>query len=216
MREPLLTHIIDPRVAESHTQTRSNPVKFVRKLTDEEITVVSNSADITQVCAAQNSKSLNKIELLKDTASLGVEIFRLASNLILVAMVIGNSLELRLLGAERAQEKMMIQFQCRVPSLTEEVLLPYVARSLYIKALGIQPRVMPEDGHIRLTTDDDISWLCWKTGFCCSSLVDDEDTRGFYKGLLYLRAFVLFLLYYWEKHSIKQLINHQNQKTRVN
>ncbi|GJR58285.1 MAK10-like protein [Tanacetum coccineum] len=84
------------------------------------------------------------------------------------------------------------------------------------KALGIQPRVMPEDGHIRLTTDDDISWLCWKTGFCCSSLVDDEDTISFYKGLLYLRAFVLFLLYYWEKHSIKQLINHQNQKTRVN
>ncbi|GKE41593.1 hypothetical protein Tco_1468877, partial [Tanacetum coccineum] len=78
-----------------------------------------------------------------------------------------NSLELRLLGAERAQEKMMIHFQCKVPSLLKVEIIYFWCESL-AEALGIQPRVMPEDGHTRLTTGD-----YRKTGFCCSSLVDD-------------------------------------------
>ncbi|GJS49475.1 RNA-directed DNA polymerase, eukaryota [Tanacetum coccineum] len=109
-----------------------------------------------------------------------------------------NSLELRLLGAERAQEKMMIHFQCKVPSLLKVEIIYFWCESL-AEALGIQPRVMPEDGYTRLIIGDDISWLCWKTGFCCSSLVDDEDTRSFYKGLLYLAAHRAGLEIAWDK-----------------
>ncbi|GJS71893.1 probable ethanolamine kinase [Tanacetum coccineum] len=137
-------------VVESNQPLRRNPVKFVRKLTDEEITVVSNSADITQVCAAQNSKSLNKIELLKVLQMKSIETTTLL----------------------RIQQVLALKFS-DLHLFSQE-------------ALGIKPRVMPEDGHTRLTTGGDISWLCWKTGFCCSSIVNDEDTRSFYKGLLYL------------------------------
>nr|GEY05748.1 hypothetical protein [Tanacetum cinerariifolium] len=135
----------------------------------------------------------------------------------------GNSLELRLLGAKRAHEKMMIHFQCKVPSLLKVDIIYFWCESL-AEALGIQPHVMPEDGHIRLTTGDDISWLYWKTGFYCSSIVDHKDTRSFYKGLLYLRFVhirleleTLLCLFQEskEKHSIKQSINHQNHKTRL-
>ena len=56
------------------------------------------------------------------------------------------------------------------------------------EALDIQPPVMPEDGHTRLTTGDDVSSPgTGKEASVAEALWDDEDTRSFYESLPDLR-----------------------------
>ncbi|KAG9450196.1 hypothetical protein H6P81_010161 [Aristolochia fimbriata] len=59
------------------------------------------------------------------------------------------------------------------------------------EALDIQPPVMPEDGHTRVTTGEDASFSsAGKESSSLEPVWDDEDTRAFYECLPDLRAFV--------------------------
>ncbi|KAI3721333.1 hypothetical protein L2E82_32342 [Cichorium intybus] len=67
----------------------------------------------------------------------------------------------------------------------------YRGVSALAEALDMQPPVMPEDGHTRLTTGDDVSSPgTGKEASVAEALWDDEDTRSFYECLPDLRAFV--------------------------
>lgn len=70
------------------------------------------------------------------------------------------------------------------------ILFNIVCDSL-AEALDMQPPVMPEDGHTRLTTGDDTSSPgTGKEASVAEALWDDEDTKSFYENLPDLR-FVL-------------------------
>ncbi|KAL7614468.1 regulator of nonsense transcripts UPF2 [Lactuca sativa] len=67
----------------------------------------------------------------------------------------------------------------------------YRGVSALAEALDMQPPVMPEDGHTRLTTGDDVSSPgTGKEASVAEALWDDEDTKSFYECLPDLRAFV--------------------------
>ncbi|KAJ0558306.1 putative nonsense-mediated mRNA decay protein Nmd2/UPF2 [Helianthus annuus] len=67
----------------------------------------------------------------------------------------------------------------------------YRGVSALAEALDMQPPVMPEDGHTRLTTCDDTSSSgTGKEASVAEALWDDEDTKSFYECLPDLRAFV--------------------------
>ncbi|KAI3809007.1 hypothetical protein L1987_24972 [Smallanthus sonchifolius] len=67
----------------------------------------------------------------------------------------------------------------------------YRGVSALAEALDMRPPVMPEDGHTRLTTGDDISSPgTGKEASVAEALWDDEDTKSFYECLPDLRAFV--------------------------
>lgn len=93
-----------------------------------------------------------------------------------------------------------------MPALCKEGIYEYYSTDTYLilskfwcdslaEALDMQPPVMPEDGHTRLTTSDDISSSgSGKEASVAEALWDDEDTKSFYENLPDLR-FVLKLLY---------------------
>lgn len=59
------------------------------------------------------------------------------------------------------------------------------------EALDMQPPVMPEDGHTRVTTGEDVPFpVAGKESSALEPVWDDEDTRAFYECLPDLR-FVL-------------------------
>lgn len=79
------------------------------------------------------------------------------------------------------------------------------------EALDMQPPVMPEDGHTRVTTGEDASFPA--TGKEASSLEpiwDDEDTKAFYECLPDLRAFVPAVLL----GESEPKVNEQSSKTQ--
>nr|GEU67610.1 regulator of nonsense transcripts UPF2 [Tanacetum cinerariifolium] len=91
----------------------------------------------------------------------------------------------------------------------------YRGVSALAEALDIQPPVMPEDGHTRLTTSDDISSPgIGKEASVAEALWDDEDTRSFYESLPDLRAFVpAVLLGEAEQKASDQSSKAQDQPT---
>lgn len=87
----------------------------------------------------------------------------------------------------------------------------YRGVSALAEALDMQPPVMPEDGHTRLTTGDDISSLgTGKEASVAEALWDDEDTRSFYENLPDLRAFVPAVLL----GEAEQKVNDQTSKAQ--
>lgn len=91
----------------------------------------------------------------------------------------------------------------------------YRGISVLAEALDMQPPVMPEDGHTRLTTGDDISSPgTGKEASVAEALWDDEDTKSFYECLPDLRAFVpAVLLGEAEQKVSDQSSKAQDQQT---
>ncbi|KAI3691889.1 hypothetical protein L6452_31691 [Arctium lappa] len=91
----------------------------------------------------------------------------------------------------------------------------YRGISTLAEALDMQPPVMPEDGHTRLTTGDDISSPgTGKEASVAEALWDDEDTKSFYECLPDLRAFVpAVLLGEAEQKANDQSSKAQDQQT---
>ncbi|XP_058111101.1 regulator of nonsense transcripts UPF2-like [Magnolia sinica] len=79
------------------------------------------------------------------------------------------------------------------------------------EALEMQPPVMPEDGHTRVTTGKDSSFLAsGKESSALEPIWDDEDTRAFYECLPDLRAFVPAVLL----GEVEPKLNEQSAKTQ--
>ncbi|XP_058068793.1 regulator of nonsense transcripts UPF2-like [Magnolia sinica] len=79
------------------------------------------------------------------------------------------------------------------------------------EALEMQPPVMPEDGHTRVTTGEDSSFLAsGKESSALEPIWDDEDTRAFYECLPDLRAFVPAVLL----GEVEPKLNEQSAKTQ--
>ncbi|XP_058103561.1 regulator of nonsense transcripts UPF2-like [Magnolia sinica] len=79
------------------------------------------------------------------------------------------------------------------------------------KALEMQPPVMPEDGHTRVTTGEDSSFLTsGKESSALEPIWDDEDTRAFYECLPDLKAFVPAVLL----GEVEPKLNEQSAKTQ--
>ncbi|KAJ0465690.1 putative nonsense-mediated mRNA decay protein Nmd2/UPF2 [Helianthus annuus] len=87
----------------------------------------------------------------------------------------------------------------------------YRGVSALAEALDMQPPVMPEDGHTRLTIGDDVaSPGTGKEASVAEALWDDEDTKSFYECLPDLRAFVPAVLL----GEAEQKVNDQSSKTQ--
>nr|XP_043631747.1 regulator of nonsense transcripts UPF2 [Erigeron canadensis] len=85
----------------------------------------------------------------------------------------------------------------------------YRGISALAEALDMQAPEMPEDGHTRLTTGDDISSPgMGKESPVVEALWDDEDTKSFYENLPDLRAFVPAVLL----GEAEQKVNEQSLK----
>ncbi|XP_058081432.1 regulator of nonsense transcripts UPF2 isoform X2 [Magnolia sinica] len=79
------------------------------------------------------------------------------------------------------------------------------------EALEMQPPVMPEDGHTRVTTGEDSSFpASGKESSALEPIWDDEDTRAFYECLPDLRAFVPAVLL----GEVEPKLNEQSAKTQ--
>ncbi|XP_076925948.1 regulator of nonsense transcripts UPF2-like [Bidens hawaiensis] len=87
----------------------------------------------------------------------------------------------------------------------------YRGVSALAEALDMQPPVMPEDGHTRLTVGDDVaSSGTGKETSVAEALWDDEDTKSFYECLPDLRAFVPAVLL----GEAEQKVTDQSSKTQ--
>lgn len=84
------------------------------------------------------------------------------------------------------------------------------------EALDMQPPVMPEDGHTRVTTGEDAPFpAAGKESSALEPVWDDEDTRAFYECLPDLRAFVPAVLLGESEPKIEQSSKTQEQQTEL-